>query len=190
MYEPFVRACNSALDELSIIKVDGLPAFELEKQIVFVDSSHRSIKSTSHWRNPQAKPDIVLLGWNLFLQRLSTSRFDKSVTELAYSESHMGDFCISETGLDLSWRVVRSRVEMKLKGLPNNAKLPKDFDDDFWALEETASYASHNDDIQPTVVPLEVSMPSSKCEHVSSGRIFVIYLFLQMPLGPRLDCRR
>ena len=44
MYKPFVLACNSALDELSGVEVEGLPSFELEKQIVFV----HSVNETHH----------------------------------------------------------------------------------------------------------------------------------------------
>jgi hypothetical protein len=34
MYNPFVRAYNHALDELSKIDIEGLPKFSEEKQIV------------------------------------------------------------------------------------------------------------------------------------------------------------
>ena len=102
------------------------------------------MKPTTSWRDPQVKPDIVLLRWKFFIERLSVSLSNRSIVEPPYSESYTGDFCISKTGLDLSWRVVQSTVE--IKGLPNRAKLPRDFDKDYWALKETALCTSLNDD--------------------------------------------
>ena len=161
MYKPFVRAFNSALDELSGIHVDGLPQFEPWRQIVFVHSSNQPIKSPHLWRDSQAKPEIVLLQWNLFAERLS--RRDGLVGKVPYSESYSGKSCLSASGLDLSWRAVRSTVEMKFKGLPNPIELPVSSDKKFKDLKETPPYAPLVDPVRTIVLPHEGPMNSCEC---------------------------
>ena len=63
-------ACNYALDELSGIEVRGLPPFGLKKQMVLIHEGGRSMEPTTDW---QVEPDIVLLQWNLLIERLSVS---------------------------------------------------------------------------------------------------------------------
>lgn len=78
-------ARNYVLDKLSGIDVPWLPLSELEKQIVFIHNSDQSTKLGTHWRNPQIKPDIVPLQWNLFIERPSASLSDRSIVDTPYS---------------------------------------------------------------------------------------------------------
>jgi len=160
MYKQFVLACNYALDKLSEIKVQILPPFEPTKQIVFVHSSNKSPDPTTHWRDPQVRPGIVLLQWNLSKERLSTSTFNGST--INYSKSHTEGLCVSNSSLDLSWRDIRSTVEMKIEGPPRPVEVPAVFDGDFCTLKETAPHTPRVDDIQPTLIPRV--LPMRKCE--------------------------
>ena len=146
MYNPFVVACNHALDELSEINdVDGLPKFTTEKQIVFVRNHDRAVRSDSHQRESRARPDIVLLQWDIFKDKLKTPR------PLSYSDSHNTDICVEKLDFEVAWREVRSTVEMKISGLPRLKKWERNFDGSFPALEELPSYVSLDDSLQPTL---------------------------------------
>lgn len=161
MYGPFVLAFNYALDELSKTHVDGLPGFEPGRQIVFAHSSDQPMKPSNHWRTPRVKPDIVLLQWDHFVKRLSTR--SPTIVKPSYSKSYSGDICLTAPGLDLTWRAVRSTVEMKIKGLPNPIKLPMTFDKGFEDLEETAPYTPVVDDAQFTVTSETAPMKTCEC---------------------------
>ena len=156
MYKPFVRACNYALEALSAINdVDGLPQFSEEKQIVFVHNHNRSIYSGSHLRESQVKPDIVVLQWNLFKR-------DQELPDCTpYSQSYEDDICVSGSGLDLTWRAVRSTVEMMATGVPKKQGLMMNFDTGFEALEELPPYTSLDDAPQPDFC--QEQLPANEC---------------------------
>ena len=81
---PFVLTYNYAADKLSEIEVGRLPPFGLEKQIVLLHSSDRSVQSQNYHQESRAKPGVVLLlQWDLFLERLSNTPIVKS----SYSNS-------------------------------------------------------------------------------------------------------
>ena len=113
MYNPFVQACNHSLDKLSAVEIEGLPSYKPEKQIVFVRNHDRSVKSPNHRRATQVKPDIVLLQWELVISSTSDPTSP-------YSRSYLSDLCTSESNLELSWKSIRSTVEMKFKAPPNH----------------------------------------------------------------------
>ena len=162
MYGPFVRACNYALDELSKIQnseeAKGLPKFLPENQIVFINNHDRSVDSESVERNSLTRPDIVVLQWDDFTTKLNR--------KVPYSDSY-GNLCVSNPNLDLSWRDVRSTVEMKIAGLPKPEEGEKGvrFDVDFVALDELLPYVALKDDTEPRVEyrPL----PNFQCECTS-----------------------
>ena len=63
MYLPLVDAFNYALDQLSSLKVPGLPEFQENRQIIFSDSATKCIR-----RGPlqgSFKPDIILVRPNI-----------------------------------------------------------------------------------------------------------------------------
>jgi hypothetical protein len=157
MYDPFVRACNYALDKLSKIHIEGLPEFSEEKQIVFFRNHDRSVQSHSHQRESRVRPDIVLLGWNRFKELYKEPR----ATPPSYSDSHSTDLCTLNSELKLSWRDVRSTVEMKKFRRRRERKTT--FDKDFGALTESAPYTSLVDiDTRPKFI--EVEAPVNNCE--------------------------
>ena len=146
MYDPFVRACNYALDELSGINgVDGLPKFTAQKRIVFVRNFDRAVHSDSHQRESRERPDIILLQWDIFRDKLKTHR------PLSYSDSHKTDVCVKKLDYEVAWREVRSTVEMKVSGLPKPGKWERNFDGSFPALEELQPYVSLDDARPPTL---------------------------------------
>jgi hypothetical protein len=186
MYNPFVLACNYALDELSKVHVDGLPRFESERQIVFINSSTQPIKPSTDWRDSQAKPDIVLVQWDLFVERFKRNQ---PVVEIPYSRSHSGGFCLSAEGLDLSWKAIRSTVEMKIRGLPKRVQVPTTFDKNFEDLVETAPYTSTTDKPESIVLPYDA--PANTCEYNwLADPPSPPYLLPQIPSGIRLGSRR
>jgi hypothetical protein len=140
MYDPFVRACNCALAELSEINVKGLPQFVDDKQIVFVRNHDRAVKSGNHQRESRVRPDIVLLQWDAF----RNWRGHKGAT---YSQSYNSNICVSKSDFkkNLNWRMIRSTVEMKLGGLPKPQRQTNNFKADFHALEELQPYTSLGD---------------------------------------------
>lgn len=66
MYNPFVRACNYALDKHSDFRIEGLPQFSEDKRIVFIRSHDRPVRSQHHVRVGRVKPDTALLPWGYF----------------------------------------------------------------------------------------------------------------------------
>src|SRR5882757_1382387 len=127
MHDPFVRACNYALDKLSKIQVEGLPPFSNDQQIVFVRNHDRSVESDSHQRESLVRPDIVLLQWEN-LKKLSGS--------LSYSQSYEHEICTSKLGFRMSWRQIQSTVELKKAELPRRDEWTKTYEGDFGALKE------------------------------------------------------
>ena len=136
MYKPFVRACNYALEALSAINVDGMPKFSELKQIVFVCNHDRSVHSENHLRESQVKPDVVLLRWDRF-------RKDEEISE--YSRSYRDATSVSK---NLTWRAIRSTVEMKFAGLSKKHEWTR-FDMDFEGLKELTPYTPLNDAPEP-----------------------------------------
>ena len=146
MYDPFVLACNHALDGLSEIDdVDGLPEFTAQKRIVFVRNFDRAVRSDSHQRESRERPDIVLLQWDIFKNKLKTPQ------PLSYSDSHKTDICVKKLDFEVAWGEVRSTVEMKVSGLPKPGKWERNFDGSFPALEELPPYVSLDDARPPTL---------------------------------------
>jgi hypothetical protein len=159
MYEPFVRACNFALQEISAINdVDGLPKFSEDKEIVFVRNHDRSVGSEDPERTSLTKPDIVLLQWNHFKQMINRP-------DAPYSQSYE-QLCVSGTELKLNWRDIRSTVEMKKTGLLNRKSWKKNFDVGFEDLDELPAYVSLDDDGEPEIS--HPQLPTVECEWVSS----------------------
>jgi hypothetical protein len=148
MYNPFVVACNYALDEFSRINVEGLPEFSPEKQIVFVRNHDRSVGSYGHDRNSRVMPDIVILGWDHF-KELSKNK------NTQYPASHKEKICTSGSDLNLVWNHVRSTVEMKFAKFPKRTGWGASFDKGFEALRESQPYVSPYDPIQPELIQPE-----------------------------------
>jgi len=159
MYTSFVLACNYALGELSAVEIEGLPSFELEKQIVFAHN-HHSVKSLNHQLPPRVKPDVVLLQWGLFAS--------PTAKPFPYSRSYLGDLGTSESDLGLSWRNIWSTVEMEFETLPNRIELPMTFDKDFGALTEVPLYTPPADDPQPAFISED--LPMRICKPISFPR--------------------
>src|SRR5882762_3171896 len=160
MYDPFVRACNYALDALSVVNdVDGLPEFSGEKQIVFVRNDDRAVLSGSHQRESRARPDIVLVQWNHF------KRQQQLHDRTPYSQSYDGDICVSRSDVNLTWGAIRSTVEMKIAGLPKRGEWTRDFDTGFKALKELPPYISLDDTPQSGI--FQELLPAHNCECVS-----------------------
>ena len=168
MYNPFVRACNYALDEFSDSRIEGLSEFTEDKRIVFVCSHNRSVRTQSHARESQVKPDIVLLSWGVFNESRNAP----------YSASYEGVICTDRLDEDLVWSRVRSTVEMKFKSM--GSREPggwKAFDMEFGALVESKPYASLNDaDNQQGGYILE-ELPDNKCERTRSGVLLSLIRF-------------
>ena len=147
MYDPFVRACNYALEELSKIQnVGGLPPFTEEKRIVFLRNNDQAVGSDSRRRNSRVKPDIVLLQWNIFKEKIPLEERGG----ISYADSFK-DLCVSKSKWNLIWRDVRSTVEMKIGGLPKTQPWKKNFDADWDALIELAPYVSADDSDQSEI---------------------------------------
>jgi len=152
MYTPFVQAYNYALDKLSEIEVEGLPPPEPRKKVVFVGSSEQN-----HQLQSQVKPDIVLLQWSFFVERLSTNS-----STVEYSDSYLRDFCTSKSDLKLSWRDVRLTVKAKFGGLQKFNNWPAIFDKGFGGLEGSPPHFSLVHNFQAAVIPEE--LPTKRCE--------------------------
>jgi len=176
MYNPFVLACNGALEELSEVEIEELPPFEPDKQIVFVRNNDRSVKSPNHRRTPQVKPDIVLVRWGILAKPTSL-----------YTESYLGNLCTSESNVILSWTDIRSTVEMKFRAVPRRAEFPT-FDKDFGTLRESAPCTLPVVNLQPAFIPEE--LPANKCKPCAVPEILTAYSPPKMPSGSRRDCRR
>lgn len=161
MYNPFVLACNYALDRLSRVNIEGLPQCTPERRIVFVRNHDRSLKSNSHQREPQVKPDIVLLRWERFAKLVKGS----STGNYSYSDSYSRDICTSRSNFNLSWRNIRSTVEMKVTGLPRHRDQKKTYATGLRALTEKAPYTSLNDSPQLGYMP--ENLPDYTCEFPS-----------------------
>ena len=171
MYKPFVRACNCALDQMSKIEnVDRLPPFSAEKQIVFVDNHNRSVGSEHVQRNSLTRPDIVLLQWDRFKEKLGR--------DVPYSDSYDG---LRDLSLDsqVVWREVRSTVEMKIAGLPKPGTEIESFDMDFKGLKGLPAYVKLKDDQEPVI--LHEFLPNSQRECAGMGR-FLSLIFLHSQL--------
>jgi hypothetical protein len=158
MYDPFVRACNYALHALSVINdVDGLPKFSKENQIVFFRNHDQAVRSGSHQRKSQVRPDVVLLQWNTF------KSFPRERKISSYSESYNSDICVSGTDSLLFWSAVRSTVEMKFAGLTKYEERTKKFDGGFEDLKESsAGQPSPPDNPQPEI--FKEALPEHKRE--------------------------
>jgi hypothetical protein len=163
MYDPFVRACNYALHKLSKVNVGGLPEFEKHKQIVFVRNHDRAVMSGSHLRNSRVRPDIVLLQWNTFKKW-------REHEDATYSRSYNDDICVSKREFkeNLTWRQIRSTVEMKLRGLSRRKEWTKEFESGFYDLVQSEAYISL-DDAHETRVTHE-PLPENSCECASFQR--------------------
>lgn len=112
MYTPLIKALNHALSTLSKINVPGLPNFEERRQLVFARSDAKSVESESHLQS-RYKPDIVLLRWETFKQKLKTTR-----SSIKYSDTYLSDTCC-KSGTDQSrfnWRNLLSTLEVKNRG--------------------------------------------------------------------------
>jgi len=166
MYNPFVLACNYALDQLSRVQVEGLPPFSEEKQIVFVRNHDRPVHSHNHQRDCRARPDIVLLQWQFLKEQSKAS---------SYSVSHKGDICTSNSNLKLSWSNVRSTVEMKFGAFSKRKKQKEPFDKEFGDLNESKPYISLDDNVQSGFI--QEDLPESSREHVPLGG-FPLLIFL------------
>jgi hypothetical protein len=167
MYEPFVRAFNYALDEISKINVAGLPKYSEEKQIVFVSHHDRVVHSAHHQRDSRARPDIVILQWNAFKEKMQ-------LPTSPYSDTYDGDICVSKSELSLVWRDVRSTVEMKITGLPKREQWSRNFDVGFKSLSGPA-YISVGDADQPEIT--HESLPYAQCKCALFGG-FPLPIFL------------
>ena len=156
MYKPFVRACNCALDQMSKIQnVDRLPPFSTESQIVFVDTHNRSVDSKDLQWNSLCRPDVVLLQWDKFKEKLGR--------DVPYSDSY-GKLWDSSLDFDLLWREVRSTVEMKIAGLPKPETGREDLDMDFEGLRELPAYVTLEEDHQPVVAYPLIREAQSECK--------------------------
>ena len=160
MYTPFVLACNYALDKLSEINVEGLPAFEQKKQIVFFRSHDRSVRSDHHNRMSLVKPEILLLQRDLLLKR-------RRPNSTLYSTSHSTDLCVEKSDLELSWWNIRSTVEMKIRKLPGSDGWTPAFDKGLEALNETSPHVSFDEGGQSAFAPAE--LPAERCECAPLG---------------------
>ena len=107
MYSPLIKALNSALDQLSKIKVPGLPDFNKDRQIVFARSDARCIESESYLKGSY-KPDIVLVRWE-------TLKKMQGKLQASFSHSYTSDICC-KSGCDqpkLDWRNLLLTLEVK-----------------------------------------------------------------------------
>ena len=165
MYNPFVRACNCALENLSKIKdIDGLPGVLEDNKIVFARNHDRAIESGNHQRISRARPDIVLLSWKIFKKR-------RGLPDVPYSQSHEGDICVSKSDTKLSWKDIRSTVEVKFSKFQ---KLKGSFNAGFKALKELP--VSNHDDT-PQTVTSHATLSTKNCEYTPfGGFLSLIYL--------------
>ena len=172
MYNPFVVACNYALDELSHVEVPGLPEFSDEKQIVFVRNHDRSVRSHHHNRECRVRPDIVLLRWKA-LKELSRT------PSPSYSVTHEGDICTSDSNLRLFWNHVRSTVEVKFgtfhKRDRNHNEWAIPFVKEFEAINESKAYTALIDRPQPRFIQELLPNNTRKCAR-SGGFLLLICL--------------
>jgi hypothetical protein len=120
---------------------------------------------------PQVKPDIVLLRWGRFAKLLK----DSFAGDFTYSDSYLGDICTSKSNLNLSWRNIRSTVEMKVTGLQKHHERGKIYATDFGALHETAPYTLLNDNPQHGY--MVESLPNFTCESLSSREFLLLICF-------------
>ena len=187
MYDPFVQACNYALEQLSRVRgVDGLPEFSEDEQIVFVRHDSWPVHSKRIQRESWVKPDIVLLRWNYF------KKWRGPLDNDSYSQSYNDDICISRTSptRDLSWKLVRSTLEMKIAGLPKTGEWAKGFSMGFESLEELPAYDLLQDDPEPEVFDdPDENPPASTSERTPFAVYLVAYFARQIALGVRLDWR-
>ena len=108
MYSPLIKALNYSLDQLSKIKVPGLPKFNQDRHIVFARSDARCIGSESHLQGSY-KPDIVLVWW-------ATLKNMQGQPQASFPISYLSDICC-KSGCEqskLNWRSLLSTVEVKL----------------------------------------------------------------------------
>ena len=160
MYDPFVRACNYALEKLSKIEdIDKLPKVSEEKKIVFARNHDRTIGSDSHQRTSRVRPDIMLLSWKIFKKR-------RDLPDATYSQSHEDDICVSKSDMGFSWKDIRSTVEVKLTGL-RKKEWKGSFDGDFKALKELPAHTSLDD--APHTATSNTQLPNHNCECMPFG---------------------
>ena len=166
MYDPFVRACNYALDEFWGSEIEGLPELTKHMRIVFACSHNRSVGTQDSARESQVKPDIVLLPWRVFSES----------EKVPYSASYGEDICADKPDVDLVWSRVRSTVEMKFMG-PRKRKDWKRFDMEFEALAESEPYASLEDTDDQQDGYICEKLPENNCECTPSGAFLSLILF-------------
>jgi hypothetical protein len=107
MYSPLVKASNSPLDELSEIKVPGLPDYNEGYQIVFVRTDARCVVPESPIQG-QFKPDIVPLQWKTF-------KVIAGGPSLLFSATYTSDICCRSGTHQpkFNWRNLLSTLEVK-----------------------------------------------------------------------------
>ena len=108
MYSPSIKAWNYALDQLSKVKVSGLPDFREEHQIVPICSEARCIAAGSYLQGLY-KPDVILVQWKGFNAMQKQQK-------APYLGSHLSNFCC-QTGCyqpKFNWQNLLSTVEVKL----------------------------------------------------------------------------
>lgn len=91
MYSSLIEAWNCALDQLSKIKVPGLPDFEEDRQIVFSRNDTRCIATESCLQDLY-EPDIVVVQWKGF-------KATQTKQEAPYPFSYVLDTCC-KSGFD------------------------------------------------------------------------------------------
>ena len=176
MYKPFVAACNYTLDRFSRLRVEGLPHFSEDKQIVFVRAHDRSVQSQHPARESRLRPDIVVLSWTLF------NESKKSL----YSTSYEQDISIDKSNTELVWNRVRTTVEMKFVGsMRRNCWGP--FDMEFEALVESEPYTSLNDDHDQEQF-IEDVLPEDNCECTSLEKLLLPICLVRFLPALRQTC--
>ena len=176
MYKPFVAACNYALDEFSRLRVEGLPHFSEDKQIVFVPAHDRSVQCPHPIRESQLRPDIVLLSWPLFNESKKSP----------YSTSYQRDVSIDKSDTELVWNRVRTTVEMKFMGLTTRNGW-KPFDMEFGALVESEPYTSLNDGHRQEEFIKDI-LPENNCECTPLGRVLLLICSVRCLPALRQTC--
>ena len=85
------------------------------------------------------------------------SKANETFAGSSYSESYLGDFWISASGLDVSWNTIGSAAEMETRDPPNPVELSLTFNKDFGDLDEIAPYTLA-DVVRTSALPYEGPM--------------------------------
>ena len=155
MYSPLIKALNHSLDQLSKLKVPGLPKFNKDRHIVFARSDARCIASESYLQGSY-KPDIVLLRWGTFKKM-------QGQPQALFPISYVSDICC-KSGCEqpkLNWRNLLSTVEVKLGSKAEKAG----------KLFLGRTYASDFEDLsaEPTAAEPPTSRPPAQPTLVREG---------------------